>query len=193
MPCSQDVANENQPDSEPATTPAEPADAVTVNEGTYNPVALNKGAPLANMHHGKSMLNSDPAIGQLRLKMGKLPPSLARVERSANKLRKILESAVLAAWGEIDVAHALAINTAARWERHADLALRWLREHGAEMSHAERLQYSREIARASAERDKAVASLGLGAAEQDEMDVAVRIVEAQLRKGGSAAIGQLGE
>jgi hypothetical protein len=96
--------------------------------------------------------------------MGKLPSSLARVERAANAFRRALEEAVELAHGRIDFSAALSINTAARFERHAGLALRWLREHGEAMDDAQRLNYSREIARASAERDKAVAALNLGAA-----------------------------
>lgn len=144
------------------------------------------GAPLANLNHAGSMLHSDPALGQLRLALGKLPADLVRVERSANQFRKMLEKAVVEACGEIDLTAALAINTAAKWHRHSDLALRWLRDHGDRMDDAERLKYSREVARASAERDKAVERLRLSTDQRNEMDVAARIVELHLSSQGGA-------
>jgi hypothetical protein len=68
---------------------------------------------------------------------------------------------VFAIRGEVSLVDAAYINTAYRWERHAQLAARWLHLHGAEMDHATRLAYSRDVARASTERDKALASLKL--------------------------------
>ena len=156
------------------TPPEGTANAVTPNERTVNTATatLPGGAPLANLNNAGHMLDSDPAIGQHRLALGKLPASLARCERAANAFRRALEEAVELARGRIDFADALAINTAARWERHSALALRWLREHGERMDDAQRLAYSREIARASSERDKAVASLKLGAAARTIWDLA---------------------
>jgi hypothetical protein len=95
------------------------------------------------------------------LKAGKLPADCQYVEHQMNALRRQLEDAVLAVKGEINLVDAATIQTAMKWERHGALALRWLRVAGAELKLVERLQFSREIARASAERDKAIAALEL--------------------------------
>lgn len=65
------------------------------------------------------------------------------------------------AHGEIDLPSACWINTALRWERHARLSARWLRIEAEAMSPGDRLSYSREVARASSERDKAIMQLRL--------------------------------
>lgn len=139
------------------------ANTVTLNEGALNAVtdATSGGARLANANRLTHGLDSAPEIGRQRLALGKLPTSLARCERAANAFRRALEDAVELAHGRIEFAAALSINTAARWERHSLLAMRWLREHGERMDDAQRLAYSREIARASTERDKAVERLKL--------------------------------
>jgi hypothetical protein len=75
--------------------------------------------------------------------------------------RRELEAAVMEARGEITLVDAAYVNTAYRAERHAQLAQRWLAMEAAEMTPADRLNYSREVVRASAERDKAIAALDL--------------------------------
>lgn len=87
--------------------------------------------------------------------------SLAKVEQQAADFRAMLEHAVIDVHGSISLAHACTLATAARWERHAMLALRWLRERHDALDDAQRLAFSREIARASAERDKAIERLKL--------------------------------
>lgn len=84
-------------------------------------------------------------------------------EQNVNSFRRTVEDTTFAAKGEVTLSDALAINTATRWERHALLAARWLRLHGDAMDHTERLSFSREVARASTERDKALATLQLNA------------------------------
>jgi hypothetical protein len=63
--------------------------------------------------------------------------------------------------GEITLVDAAYVNTAYRAERHAQLAQRWLALEAESMTPADRLNYSREVVRASAERDKAIAGLDL--------------------------------
>ncbi|MDX1945220.1 MAG: hypothetical protein SFU86_07425 [Pirellulaceae bacterium] len=67
------------------------------------------------------------------------------------------------------VLDAAVINTAARWEQHALLATRWLRISFDQLSHDQRLNFSREIARASSERDKALRELRLNAAQRADV------------------------
>lgn len=103
-----------------------------------------------------------------RLALGELPANMRGAGKTAGKLRLALEAAVIDRHGDIDLVRAGLIVTACRWERHAAIAGWLLRQHAETMTHAERLTYSREIARASAERDKAVAALKL---EQTAADV----------------------
>ena len=63
--------------------------------------------------------------------------------------------------GEVGLADAAAINSAVRWERHAMLAQRWLRVDAGDMDASTRLAYSRDVAKASSERDKCIRALGL--------------------------------
>lgn len=174
QPSLNDIGVENEPADAPQDAPESPSGQHppegAPSESTAIAATGSGGAPLANMNHFGSGLNSDPAIGQLRLKMGSLPPSLLRVERAANQFRRALENAVELAHGRVDMVAALAINTAARWERHSLLALRWLRDHHATMDDADRLRYSKEIAKASAERDKAVTQLRLSAADRKTIE-----------------------
>lgn len=163
-----DVANHPVSDAEtaPETHSENPSSEVTLNVDTASEATVSGGAPALNLSRAGDMLTSDPELGQRRLALGSLPPSLARVERSAYQFRRALEDAYTLAYGDVDFQAAAIIQTASRWERHAGLALRWLRDHEQELDHAERLGYSREIARASSERDKAIASLKLGAARK---------------------------
>ncbi|QDT39229.1 hypothetical protein [Stratiformator vulcanicus] len=95
------------------------------------------------------------------LKAGKLPKNAAYIEVQINKLRRQIEDAVVGLKGEISLMDAAAIQTAIKWERHGALALRWLNKEADVLKPTERLQFSREIARASTERDKAIKELGL--------------------------------
>jgi hypothetical protein len=90
-----------------------------------------------------------------------LPPGCKHIQISANRLRRQLEGAVLAARGRVSLTDAAIIATALRWERHASLAGRWLRLRAKDMSPGELLQFSRDVARASAERDRAILLLKL--------------------------------
>ena len=75
----------------------------------------------------------------------------------------MLEDAVLANRNEVSILDAACIQTCLRWERHAALAQRWLVKADNELKPEQRLTFSREVARASSERDKALATLRLDA------------------------------
>lgn len=141
----------------PATNPPpESADTVGTKptcgpESTFKGKAGRSGAPKDNrnnMRHG--------------LKAGKLPADAQYIEHQMNALRRQLEDAVIATKGEVSLTDAAHVQTAIKWERHGALALRWLRVDGENLKPVERLTFSREIARASAERDKAIAAMDLG-------------------------------
>ena len=97
----------------------------------------------------------------LRIAGSKLPKGCMRAERIRNVLRSLLEAAVLARRDEIDVYHACLIQTAIRWETHSRLAARWLRLQYDQLSPADRLAYSREVASASTNRDRCLRALGI--------------------------------
>ena len=96
------------------------------------------------------------------LKAGRLPKDARYIEYRMNAFRRELEAAVLEAKREISLTDAAYIQTAMRWERHAALAQRWLTKQHKELTPEQLIQFSREVARASTERDKAIASLELG-------------------------------
>lgn len=97
------------------------------------------------------------------LRAGRLPKGAAYIRRETDRLRSVIECAVVERHGEISVYHAAIVQTCIRWERHAMLAQRWMRLEAGDMDASTRLAYSREIARASSERDKCLRDLGLDA------------------------------
>lgn len=98
-----------------------------------------------------------------------LPPGASWIRRTVAQFRRELERATLAAKREICITDACAIDTACNWQKVALLAGRWLRQSADSMDHATRLAYATSVAKASAERDKCVRSLGLAVSAQDEL------------------------
>jgi hypothetical protein len=90
-----------------------------------------------------------------------MPKGCHHIDRATSHFRRQLEAAVFEARGEITLVDAAYVNTAYRAERHAQLAQRWLYREADKMSAADRLNYSREVVKASESRDKAIASLKL--------------------------------
>jgi len=109
------------------------------------------------------------------LKAGKLPADAKFIEIRLNIVRRELEAAVVAVKGQVSIPDAAAIQTCIRWERHAALAQRWLTKQYDELKPEQRLTFSREIARASSERDKALAALGLDRQADDLFDKLYRL------------------
>lgn len=100
---------------------------------------------------------------------GRLPKGCHYIRRLSEQFRRDLESAVCAIKGEVGISDAAAIQTAMRWERHALLAQRWLSELFDKLTPDQKLSFSRDIARASAERDKCIGALGLQAASAKDV------------------------
>lgn len=107
-------------------------------------------APIANMNAVRHGLSS-----------GKLPQGAAYIARLTHELRRSIEDAVIALKGEVSLIDAATIQTAMRWERHALLAQRWLRHEAKQLDPQTRLAFSRDVARASESRDRALKALGL--------------------------------
>ena len=120
------------------------------------------------------------------LKAGKLPDDCKYIEIRINNFRRQLEDAVIAVRGEPTMTDAAHIQTALRWERHGCLAQRWLQKEYDKLKAADRLLFSREICRASAERDKAVRELKLTRDEvKDLWSVIDAKPQARIAAGGS--------
>ncbi|MCP4539188.1 MAG: hypothetical protein GY832_18785 [Chloroflexi bacterium] len=141
---------------QPAPAPSAPADS----EPTGDAQPKKKpGAPRNNrnaIRHG--------------LKSGSLPKDCRYVENRLNDFRRKLEDAVLAAKGEVSIPDAACIQTAGRWERHAALAQRWLTKEYDNLKPLEKLKFSSEISRASAERDKSLKLLELDVEQESPWD-----------------------
>ena len=100
-----------------------------------------------------------------------MPADAKHLENRINKFRRSLEDRVLELRGSITLAEAAIVQTCLRWERHAALAQRWLTLQGDELTPDDRLKFSREIARASSERDKAIAQLRIDTDKRkDQLD-----------------------
>jgi hypothetical protein len=99
-----------------------------------------------------------------------LPKHCGHVQRATCHFRRQLEAAVLDVKGQIDIVDAAFINTAYRAERHAQLAQRWLSIEAERMSPADRINYSREVVRASESRDRAISNLKLDCKPSDIWD-----------------------
>lgn len=95
-----------------------------------------------------------------RLSLGNMPPRWANVGRVCSELRRALENAVAELRGEVNLTDAATIQTAVRYERHAQLAQKWLRDN-PDMAVDVRMEFSHAIAHASSQRDKAIKALGI--------------------------------
>ena len=138
---------------EPPDKVIKPAMSETAENKPEKAEKRRRGAPPGN-RNGRGNLRHG-------LRAGSLPADAKFIENRLNSFRRQLEDAVLAVKGEVSIPDAACIQTAIRWERHACLAQRWLTKAYDEMKPTDRLTFSREISRASAERDKALRLLGL--------------------------------
>jgi len=132
------------------------------------------------------------------LAAGRLPKGCAYITRAVTRFRAGIEAAMVAAGLPIGVVEAATIQTAVRWERHALLCQRWLRTE--ELDADQKLAFSRDLARASSERDKCLRLLGLNhrlaADPWATLDATSRDAapkpEAQAVNGSNAADAKLG-
>jgi hypothetical protein len=131
----------------------------SVDDLTDIPASHRAGASTRTTKGGAPYANRNALTHGLRA--GRLPQGCAFITRQVNDFAREVRRAVVDAKGGVSITDAASINSATRWERHSCLSLRWLRLHCDSMSHDQRLAYSREIAKASSERDKCVRALGL--------------------------------
>ena len=111
---------------------------------------VNAGAPKGNKNR---ILHGLSGSG--------FPPGCEHDARIVRQFARSVRKAVVEAKGELSLVDAATVNTAYRWERHARLAAAWLRKEFATLTLDQRLSFSREVARASTERDKALKELAI--------------------------------
>ena len=112
--------------------------------------------------HGAQPGNHNAMKAGLRsANVGSLPAGCGWVTTLVTEIRRVLEDAISERDGMVNDYQHCIIQTACRWEQHSLLAQRWLRENYVKLDHSDRLAYSREIAKASAERDKCLKELEL--------------------------------
>lgn len=128
------------------------------------------GAPPLNVSNLRSGLHADPAKQLVRLALGKLPKWLAQAEQDALDHRMLLEDAVMAAHGSVDVAAAHTIHRAVAAFRHGSIVRAYIRKHGADMKPGDQLTWWAQVPKAAEAADKAVRDLKLIASKEDEID-----------------------
>ena len=95
------------------------------------------------------------------------PRGAGQDRRRVAEFTRALTAAHVDSGGVLGIVEAGLIQTAARWERHARLCGRWLRE-GEGLTVEQRLAPSRDVGKASESRDRAIAALGPEAARSAE-------------------------
>lgn len=103
------------------------------------------------------------------LKAGQLSADCKYIQNRLNAFRRQIEDLVVAERKKVTLTDAANIQTALRWERHAALCHRWLTKSGASLKPTDCLNFSREIAKASTERDRALAALKLDRDRKDDL------------------------
>jgi hypothetical protein len=134
-----------------------------------SPPAARGGAPLGNtnaLRHGLTC-GSDPE------------PYITRLTTS---FRQNIEAAVIAALGSITVAAASDIQAACEWENHRIKVRRWLKEAADKLTIEQKVNLSREAARAASERTKHLKALCIGSPAKRSMWA---VLDAQARDAES--------
>lgn len=144
---------------------------------TYDEVLAESVAKIA----GPAPTSSPPAAapgerkrgGPNRLAHGlhthRWPKGCRRPANRVNRLERSLCDAVQAVDGELSLTALSTIDTACRWQKHLELAQRWLAAEFDKLDPAERLHFSRESARAAEARDKAIRLLKLDRSPGDAL------------------------
>lgn len=117
------------------------------------------GAPKGNANGRGNLKHGLRSHLRHGLKIGELPPGCRYISNRLNALRRALEDAVIATWGEVDLTSASLIQTVLRHEMTAQLAMRWLRLEGDKLNLHDRLKYTDLISKASRDRDTAILQL----------------------------------
>ena len=106
-------------------------------------------------------LKTGAHINRSRLTIGELPKPLISVRREARSYRRLLESSVIAAHGEINLTRSHYIDTAAGATLHASVCKWVLKNRIEELSPVDITKCSSMIVKAKQDRDRAVERLKL--------------------------------
>jgi hypothetical protein len=139
-------------DSKAEATAQEPTEEIKIGfRGKKTKVKRKpNGAPAGNKNAMRHALNS-----------GGLPPNCSYIARQINSFRTAMEKAILDVRGQLGVYEVACVQTATEYHCHALKCRRWARIADDELSHDQRLNFSREIAKAFESRDKILRNLGL--------------------------------
>src|SRR3972149_3432597 len=113
--------------------------------------------------------NTNAATHGLRLTVSRAPMGAEYVAKAVYRFRELVETAVVERHGEVTVYRAALIQSACRWELHSRLAGRWLKIAHDQLTAGGETGDSREIARASSERDRCLKELGLDRKDQSDV------------------------
>jgi hypothetical protein len=105
------------------------------------------------------------------LQSGLLPDGCSFITKQLSTFRRATEAAVLSQRGCLGVYETACVQTACEWYSHCLKARRWLRIAFDELSHDQRIAFSREAARALSERDRVLKNLGLDATGDDRSTI----------------------
>ena len=126
-----------------------------------------------SVHHGLT------AKKTLQLTVGRLPEGFGNIGNAVKRLRKLIAEGVVESGRDMGIYEMACIQSACRWEQHGLLAQRWLRLESKTMSASDRLNYSKQIAKASTERDKCLRNLGLDRRATNTIDSLLKIITLQ--------------
>ncbi len=113
--------------------------------------------------------NQNAAKHGLRMALPRLPRGCDHVRRQVEVLRQTLEASLEARSVEVGPYEAACIAACCKWQRHGSLAAKWLRQRAGEMSDADRLKYSAEVAKASDAVVRHMAAMGLNKSDADNV------------------------
>ncbi len=150
-------------------------------------------APINNQNRTQHGLRAETKVTMQRhgLTLARLPAGCQFIHRKASELRTALEREVISQRGEITVPELAVIASVATWTIHGLLCSRWLQKAGETLNHSERLGYSREVARAATERERAIARLNLDRKSHDPWrDVLSAPVPASEPSSGNGCSGK---
>jgi len=113
--------------------------------------------------------NTNAAKHGLRMALPRLPRGCDHVRKQTDALRHVLEGALQTRGRDVGPYEAACIAAACKWHRHGSLAARWLRLEHDQLSHADRLRFSAEVAKASDAVVRHMAALGLDKSDADNV------------------------
>jgi len=113
--------------------------------------------------------NTNAAKHGLRMALPRLPKGCDHVRKQTDALRHVLEGALQTRGRDVGPYEAACIAACCKWQRHGSLAAKWLRQRAGEMTDADRIKYSAEVAKASDAVVRHMAAMGLNKSDADNV------------------------